>query len=314
MRCVVKMNYCLTPGPSLKKLKKKVVTFKCNALAKSTVKARKSQWACYRIFCNRFNVNYRDMSVEKICLYVVFLSEFLCYSSIKTYLQSLAFMARLRGWHKPQIHHSDVKFILLGVKRKGIQPPSRKPMLKSYLKKLYGVLRFDTPLIKQFWTACILLFRALLRVSHIIPSDHTLCWSDVKFKRWGVLLYIRSAKCIPREGLVIPLAFTQDKRFCVSSWLKKLFLSRSGCTVFPMLDYSSFRGLLKVNLIRAGVTVHLTSHSFRRGGASYLANMGVSVNQIKDRGGWKSDCVYKYISTPLDVKIDRELRWSKTFT
>lgn len=149
------------PGRSLRTLRKKVVAFKCKAVAKTSVKTRKSQWVCYCIFCNRFDLNYMDMSVDKICLYVVFLSEILCYSSIRTYLQALVFMSKLNGWAYPQVYHLDVKFIFHGIKRRGIQPPSRKPMLWSYLKKLYGVLNFNSPLMLQFWTACILMFRAL---------------------------------------------------------------------------------------------------------------------------------------------------------
>lgn len=151
-----------------------------------------------------------------------FLSEFLCYSSIVTYLQALNYMARLRGFPKPPVHHSDVKFILRGVKRKGIHRPSRRPMLWSYLKKLYRGLCFKSPLEVQFWTACILMFGSLLCISHIVPSQHTLRWYEVKFKKWGVLLNIRSAKCLPTEGLCIPLAQAVDKRFCVCHWLKKL--------------------------------------------------------------------------------------------
>lgn len=61
------------------------------------------------------------------------------------------------------------------------------------------------------------------------------------------------------------------------------------------------------------LNARLTSHSFRRGGASFLASVGIPLNQIKIRGGWKSDCVKKYICEPLSVHVRRELSVSKNF-
>lgn len=164
----------------------------------------------------------------------------------------------------------------------------------SYMVRIFGVLGVKSPLVCQFWTACLLMFRALLRISHIVPLAHTLRWSDLKFKDWGVLVCIRSAKSLPDEGLSIPLARVSDIRFCVCHWLKKLYVKRDNCTVFPLLDFPCFRGLLKLYVLKSHIHKHLTSHSFRRGGATFLSNLGVPLSYIKDRGGWKSNCVYRY--------------------
>lgn len=214
----------------------------------------------------------------------------------------------------PEISHPELKFILQGVKRsKPRVEGGSKPVRWSHLKRIYNHLYLVKPIYCQFWTACLLMFRALLHISHIIESDHTLFWSDVKFKEWGVLLCVRSAKCRYAGIHEIPIASITDKRFCIVHWLRRLFMSKQREVVFPLLSYSNFRSMLHVSLLRSRLHVHLTTHSFRRGGASFLASVGVPMNQIKSRGGWKSDCVKKYISEPCSVHIKRELLVSKNF-
>lgn len=297
------------------RLKKRMRKFKAKAVTSATHKSRTSQWKCYKLFCKKFHLSPLCVSVSQLSLYVVFLSEFLCHASILAYLQCLKYMSFTVGFAVPDIHHPELKFILRGIEC--FNPhgscPSR-PMRWCYFRRMFDHICLSTPVYCQFWTACLLMFRALLRISHVICSDHSLFWSDVKFKKWGVLLCIRSAKCRYSGVHEIPLAsLPEANRFCVVYWLKRLFLSKKGDVVFPLLNYSNFRSMLKFSLLRAHVHVHLTSHSFRRGGASFLSSVGVPINQIKVRGGWKLDCVKKYISELRSVHVRRELLVLKNF-
>lgn len=65
--------------------------------------------------------------------------------------------------------------------------------------------------------------------------------------------------------------------------------------------------------MKAHISARLTSHSFRRGGASFLLSSGIPLSQIKERGGWKSNCVITYVSDPLYVRVKRELEVSRKF-
>ena len=47
-----------------------------------------------------------------------------------------------------------------------------------------------------------------------------------------------------------------------------------------------------------------STHSFRRGGMTYLAAYGASKCQIQILGDWKSDCFKKYIHCPWQDKLD----------
>ena len=46
-----------------------------------------------------------------------------------------------------------------------------------------------------------------------------------------------------------------------------------------------------------------SSHSFRRGGASYMYGIGMSVESIRLMGDWKSDCYQRYIQIVSSVCI-----------
>jgi integrase len=46
-----------------------------------------------------------------------------------------------------------------------------------------------------------------------------------------------------------------------------------------------------------------SSHSFRRGGATLLANAGIPSNMIQLMGDWKSDAYKKYIVNDLSDRL-----------
>lgn len=90
---------------------------------------------------------------------------------------------------------------------------------------------------------------------------------------------------------------------CPVYWLKRLFVR------FPMnskaylfssskmkgLSYALFHKRFRSLCKAAGLSGRFASHSLRRGGATCMANLGISVSDIKDCGIWSSDCVFDYI-------------------
>src|SRR3984885_15194914 len=45
------------------------------------------------------------------------------------------------------------------------------------------------------------------------------------------------------------------------------------------------------------------SRSLRRGGATAATQSGVNIEDVKQQGNWKSDCVYEYTSLSIDQKV-----------
>lgn len=232
-------------------------------------------------------------------------------SSVANYLQAVTLAHKLRGLTPPSVSSFGVKLTLAGIKRVGIQSTrSRDPVTLHILLKMYNCLNLNLKSHTMFWAMCLLLFRSLLRVSHVVKSPHTLVLSDLIWGQRGVIIRVKSSKCsnIPHD---IPVAALRDNRLCLFYWLNR-WLSYRGSLESSYLfadnlaapvSYHCFSKMLSLTLHRAGVKEVITSHSFRHGGASFLASLGVPLSKIKERGGWKSDAVFCYLSEPLDSKI-----------
>lgn len=139
--------------------------FKRNSLADSTIKLRVSQWRCYKNFCVKFKLPVTPCTDDQLSLYCSYMSEFLSYTSIVSYCQSVIF------WHKyfdviPPTTASPVMHItLLGIKRRGpVGPQTRDPLLPNHLKSMLIVLKLNRSSHALFWAAILLMFRSLLRV------------------------------------------------------------------------------------------------------------------------------------------------------
>ena len=51
-----------------------------------------------------------------------------------------------------------------------------------------------------------------------------------------------------------------------------------------------------------------SSHSLRRGGTTFLGMIGVNLEEIRTRGDGKSDCVYQYLKTPLNMRVEQDMK------
>ena len=84
---------------------------------------------------------------------------------------------------------------------------------------------------------------------------------------------------VPRAGHSVPLTY--------NFYLKEI---KQLCTMAAM-DQSLF-----------------STHSLRRGGATFLRLCGASVDVIKERGDWKSDAVYLYLQSSLAERLTTDMR------
>lgn len=185
--------------------------------------------------------------------------------------------------------------------------------LLATLKKLYVAVDFDVNIQFLVWVAVIVLFRTLLRVSHVIDSPHTLRRRDVSFTPWGVILVVYSAKVggkkFPRK---LPLTRGPNHRWCPVFWIERLFRKFPrpssaylfSCEKIPVISYALFHRVFKKLCLSAGVKGRFGSHSLRRGGASFMSEVGIPLAEIKDRGMWSSSCIFDYIS-PSEVQSRR---------
>ena len=72
------------------------------------------------------------------------------------------------------------------------------------------------------------------------------------------------------------------------------------------MSYEWYSARLRKLTTRIGLEGKVTSHSLRRGGATYLNSIGISLVDIKQRGDWRSLAVLLYLTDSLDTRISKD--------
>lgn len=238
------------------------------------------------------------------------------YTSVLNYLHAVITLHKLSGQPPPVMDSGVVKLTVQGIKNSPcVLPSPRIPVTLNHLKKLYQCFDFTKTRHIMFWSCILTMFRSLLRVGHVTVSPHNLLRKDVCLSDQGMLVVIRSSKTSHRSDppRVIPVSAIREYTLCPVYWLKQ-YIARSPCAPnMPMfrlgdapISYSWFQSALKKVIAKAGISGKLSSHSFRKGGATLLSALGMPLDKIKERGGWRSDAALRYINDPVQVKIQRE--------
>lgn len=322
--CVV-MN-CLIVNPDWDSLLEERRMYELHQFAASTQATRSVQLAAYMEFCDTFSDRLQpypcDMS--QICLYIVYLARRLSFSSIRNYISALN--NHLKDLSYPPIDYEDyrLKKCMSGVKRvKGVEVKRAAPLLPKDLLKMFGKMTV-APAHTSVRAAMLLSFRALLRKCHVTSSDSSLLRQDFSFKSWGILLTLRKSKTNQyREHLhQIPVSKVRDMRMCPVYWVQKHFdecPAHNQAKAFRVpkgensvpLTYDFYLSVIKNLSALSGLDhTSLSTHSLRRGGATFLRMSGASLQVIKERGEWSSDAVYLYLQTSLTERLTADLRVS----
>ena len=179
----------------------------------------------------------------------------------------------------------------------------------------------------SFWAVCLTAFFGLFRKSNLLPvsdiqydSNKQFSRSSFQFFHWGALVQVGWSKTIQfrERSVCIPLPYIPYSLLCpASSVLHAMSFTRMSLPTshaFAYFDlrsrrptcltYRSFLSKLRECLPRLGFPPGMyASHSFRRGGASFVFQSGVPVELIKMLGDWKSDAVLLYLVVPLSIRL-----------
>ena len=316
----VAKNCCLIiTEMSRDELRRKGQYYRKKSVAESTQRNRDMQWKSYKKACEMYNWRLFPCSLEQACLYVTYLAERLSYSSIIAYYSAVVYMHVCEGLEPVRLSNPILRATLEGIgKTKGKSNGRKDAILPSHLKELAKVVDVKSVWEVLIFTCILFLFRTLLRVSHVALSSHTLLNSDVKFNANGMLVCVRSSKTVKRgeELVYIPVAFAEEKSICAVRWLKVfrgMVKASRGGFLFALdgqpIPYNKILKGFKCLLKKAGIVGDFATHSLRRGGATHMSMSGCSVAEVKQRGRWKSNCVFRYIKQPVKhmLKVDRKV-------
>ena len=293
-------------------------------MAKSTLQTRNSQWTKYLTFMCEHGLQSLPASSTDICRFIAYIARSSKYSTVNNYLSAVIVLHRMYGYEVKFREDYAVKLVLQGIRRVLGDLHSPLPSLQPRdLISAFVQVDLSSSVQHAVWSSVCVAFRSLLRKSNILvcsESDHVLSRRDVVFTDWGMVLIVSSTKTIQHgeRELSIPVVRSPGSPLCAVTYVwehihrvpaspdSPLFMTPGDRGAIP-LTYSTALRWLKCwcnHLLRD--TTGLGFHSLRRGAASYLHGMGVSLQDIMQAGDWKSLAVLSYLVRPLEQKLSVE--------
>ena len=287
------------------------------SLAPNTRKGYKRVWDLLERFTTEHNIPTLPLNENYTALIVSFFWQLgLNASTIRSYMSAVSYFHKINSL--PDYTNSFViRKVLLGASRLSTSPQLRKPISLPMLWALIDCipnLKSNAYQIFLFQAMFALAFYALCRISELIfdpDAPHCLQLSDLEHLTTTppashpvLRINFRTFKhsYAPQSVSIFP---QRPQRYCpvtiinryLNSRNKKpgpLFIWLSGQPV----SRSEFNKVLHSALAILHVpSSQYKSHSFRIGGATHAAQMGLSCSLIRSLGRWHSDAFMKYIRT-----------------
>ncbi|RLC08584.1 MAG: hypothetical protein DRI57_23705 [Deltaproteobacteria bacterium] len=191
--------------------------------------------------------------------------------------------------------------------------------------KIFMVLDLNSSLHRALWACFLLSFYLFARKSNMVPPSSVLfdltkhlARGDIFRSSTGLVILIKWSKTIQcgERHLLVPLLQVASNPLCprrAFDFMADRFPAPRCSPAFVYTDVQGFTvtlthgvlvSSLKDLLRRVGVDpLGYTGHSFRRGGASFAFQAGVSGELIQLHGDWKSDAYLKYLSVPMQHRL-----------
>ena len=312
----------------LRKLKKELSRSKKAAFAEGTSKNLWLQWQSYFLFCMYFEFVSLPAGADTLCLYAQFLSRtFKSVDSIRNYISAVKTLHLLMDLPCPEFGKLELKLALRGLSR--LKPHLTRqatPMTPKILEAIGNILVLSNPVHSTFWALFLIAFFTFSRKSNLVVTGNNtfnpekqLCRADIRVGSRGLLVKFRWSKtnqfgkrellvpvvAIPGSILCPVVAYKNMVRFNPASDTDPAFcICRSGKPVVPV-KYSQLQKVLKTCVQVIGLDPKsFSSHSFRRGGATWAFRAGVPAELIKVHGDWASNAYLRYLDFSLQQKLE----------
>jgi len=282
-----------------------------NSKANNTVRAYKSDFNDFGLFCAQNGFKSLPTTPDTISLYLSYLSsKDIKVSTLKRRLVSIKVLHKLKG-HYLDSKNPIIIETLMGIKRrKGSIQKGKKPILINYLKEIINAIdKQNKEEIKKFRDRSIILigFAGGFRRNEIVSLD---C-EDLDFVQEGLKIDIRRSKTDQfGEGFTKALPYFDSSQYCPVLSLKK-WIEATKITSGPVfrrfskgsklsknrLTDQTVALLIKEYLKLAGIdNKNYSGHSLRSGFATSAAESGVEERSIMAMTGHKStEMVRRYI-------------------
>ena len=302
------MNKIIT---DIKALQEETLINLKNSKAINTVRAYKSDFNDFGLFCARNGFKSLPSEPKIVSLYLTYLStNNVKMSTLKRRLVSIGVIHRLKGHYLDTKHPSIIENIMGIKRRKGSVQKGKKPLLINHLKEIINVIdNKKIEEIKKSRDRSIILigFSGGFRRNEIVSLNH----EDLDFVPEGLKITLRRSKTDQfGEGFLKGLPYFDNQKYCpvitVQNWLNlskinsgplfRRFTKGSKLSEKRLTD-QSVALILKEYLSLVGIdNKNFSGHSLRSGFATSAAVSGAEERSIMAMTGHKStEMVRRYI-------------------
>lgn len=236
-------------------------------------------------------------------------------ASVRQYLNIIRILHLECDLPNPLQDNWYVKSTLTGIDRLlGVPAIRRTPVHPDLLIDIYPRLDFSTLLDTMFWAACMLMFFGILRKSNLFPDTAHQFSPRKQFVRsdfsqledGSICVNVKYSKTnqFQKRSFEVKL-FPVDHILCPVSAIHRAFsliCLPPGAPAFVTSEHASamtgslFNAKFKQLVAATGRDASsYSSHSFRRGGASWALQCGVPGEVVQSLGDWRSDCYKQYL-------------------
>jgi len=282
-----------------------------NSKANNTVRAYKSDFKDFGIFCSQNGFKSLPSGPKIVSLYLTHLStKDAKMSTLKRRLVSIGVIHKLKGHYLDTKHPSIIENIMGIKRRKGSHQKGKEPMLINNLKAIINVIdQQNKEDIKKFRDRSIILigFSGGFRRNEIVSLN----LDDLDFVPEGLKINIRRSKTDQfGEGFIKALPYFDSSHYCpvvsLKNWIEiskitsgpvfRRFVKGSKLSENRLTD-QTVALLIKEYLNLAGIdSKNYSGHSLRSGFATSAAELGVEERNIMAMTGHKStEMVRRYI-------------------
>jgi len=302
------MNDIIT---NIKSLKEETLLNLQNSKANNTVRAYKSDFNDFGLFCAKNGFKSLPSDPKIVSLYLTHLStKEAKISTLKRRLVSIGAIHKLKGHYLDTKHPSIIENIMGIKRRKGSSQKGKKPLLINNLKQIINVIdQQKKDEIKKTRDKSIILigFSGGFRRNEIVSLDY----DDLDFVQEGLKIKLKRSKTDQfGEGLLKGLPYFDNSQYCPVVTIKK-WLNISNIRSGPLfrrftkglklsenrLTDQTVALLIKEYLNLAGIdNRNYSGHSLRSGFATTAAESGAEERSIMAMTGHKStEMVRRYI-------------------
>ena len=282
-----------------------------NSKAINTVRAYKSDFRDFELFCVKNSFKYLPSEPKIVSLYLTHLSsKDAKMSTLKRRLVSIGVIHKLKGHYLDTKHPSIIENIMGIKRRKGSKQSGKKPILINSLKLIIDVIdQIDSEEIKKLRDRSIILigFSGGFRRNEIVSINY----DDLDFMSEGLKINVRKSKTDQfGEGFTKALPYFDSSQYCpvvsIKNWLNiskinsgpvfRRFVKGSKLSKNRLTD-QTVALLIKQYLNLAGIeNKNYSGHSLRSGFATSAAESGAEERNIMAMTGHKStEMVRRYI-------------------